>query len=150
MKSIVTLAVLAGLSVTPVCLEHKLQKELPDGLCRQMVAHVPDADVAYQPGVDVHGKPVVGADVDPPAIEMPARIAFNISIDMAEYLGVNRPPGSEGYASLGTVVYENGVLTFNGAPLSGEAEAALREICTTPPAQKQPVQKDKEINHNKD
>ena len=150
MKSVVTLAVLAGLSVTPVCLEHKLQKELPDGLCRQLVAHVPDADVAYQPGVDVHGKPVVEADIDPPAVVMPERIAFNLTVDMAQYLGINRPPGSEGYASIGTVVYENGVLTFNGAPLSGQSETALRAICTTPPAQKDKAPKDGEIKHNKD
>lgn len=145
MKSIVMFAVLGGLAVTPVCLEHKLQKELPDGLCRQLVAHVPDADVAYQPGVDVHGKPVVGADIDPPAVEMPARIAFNLTVDMAQYLGIDRPPGTEGYASLGTVVFENGVLTFNGKPLSGQSETALRAICTTPVPQK-----DKEIKHNKD
>ncbi|MBI5165781.1 MAG: hypothetical protein HY985_17995 [Magnetospirillum sp.] len=31
--------------------------------CQRIVRHVPGADVAYQPGVDVHGRKVVGADL---------------------------------------------------------------------------------------
>lgn len=34
-----------------------------DADCRWLVRHVPDADVAYEPGVDVHGNPVVPADL---------------------------------------------------------------------------------------
>ena len=31
--------------------------------CQRLVAHVPAADVAYKPGVDVHGKAVASADL---------------------------------------------------------------------------------------
>ncbi len=53
--------------------------------CQRLVHHVPAADVAYRPGVDVHGKPVVAADLAgsgnslgasmlPPVIEFPVTI----------------------------------------------------------------------------
>lgn len=33
--------------------------------CSRVIRHTPAPDVAYKPGVDVHGKPVVSADTDP-------------------------------------------------------------------------------------
>lgn len=42
--------------------------------CSRLIQHVPAADVAYQPGVDVRGRAVASADVDP------AREAFAKSV----------------------------------------------------------------------
>jgi hypothetical protein len=33
--------------------------------CSRLISHTPAPDVAYKPGVDVRGKPVVSADADP-------------------------------------------------------------------------------------
>lgn len=97
--------------------------------CRQLVEHKPDADVAYQPGVDVNGNPVVEADLNPSPVKVPEKVTFDITVDMAKYLGITAPAGLEGQAKMGTVAYEDGVLTFNGEPMEGPAVAALREIC---------------------
>ena len=97
--------------------------------CRQLVAHKPDADVAYQPGVDVNGNPVVEADLNASPVKVPNKVTFDVTVDMAQYLGITVPVGLEGQVTMGTVAYEDGVLTFNGEPMEGPAVAALREIC---------------------
>lgn len=97
--------------------------------CRQLVAHKPDADVAYQPGVDVHGNPVVEADLTPSPVQAPDKVSFDVTVDMAQYMGIAVPAGLEGQARMGTIAYEDGVLTFNGEPMDGPAVTALREIC---------------------
>ncbi|MES2729657.1 MAG: hypothetical protein V4621_06120 [Pseudomonadota bacterium] len=60
-------------------------------LCRDMVSHVPGNDVAYRPGVDVKGKPVIAADVQ-------TSQDFNflktiqeipLSVDLARRLNIN-------------------------------------------------------------
>lgn len=42
--------------------------------CSRVIQHTPAADVAYKPGVDVHGKPVVPADADPKQAEFAKKI----------------------------------------------------------------------------
>jgi predicted nucleic acid-binding Zn-ribbon protein len=42
--------------------------------CSRLVRYVPSADVAYKPGVDVHGRPVVSADADPKQAEFAKKI----------------------------------------------------------------------------
>ncbi|WP_096704403.1 hypothetical protein [Magnetospirillum sp. 15-1] len=42
--------------------------------CSRVIQHTPAADVAYKPGVDVHGKPVVSADADPKQAEFAKKI----------------------------------------------------------------------------
>ncbi len=58
MKSLIILAGLASI-FTPVCMEHKLRSTLDDGFCRRAVEYKQPPGVAYEPGVDVTGKPVV-------------------------------------------------------------------------------------------
>lgn len=115
--------------------------------CRQLVAHKPDADVAYQPGVDVHGNPVVEADLNPSPVKVPDKVSFDVTVDMAQYMGITAPAGLEGQAKIGTVAYEDGVLTFNGEPMEGPAVAALREICDGKKPEK-PEDKPEADKHN--
>ncbi len=146
LKTVILLAGIAGLSLTPVCMEHKLQAQINPQLCKQIVDHKPAPDVEYKGGVDVHGKPVVEADLNPSPVKIPEKISFDVTVDMAKYLGLSTAAGVEQVASIGTIAYEKGVLTFNGEPMEGPAAASLRELCATPDAPK----KTKEIKHNKD
>lgn len=98
--------------------------------CAQMVAYQEPAGVEYQPGVDVHGKPVAPADINPPSIAPDVKsFSFPLNIDLAEYLGIAQPAGIEGKMNLGTIGYENGHVTFNGTPVGGKAEAAMEDLC---------------------
>ena len=42
--------------------------------CSRLIQHIPAPDVAYKPGVDVHGRPVVSADADPAQAEFARKI----------------------------------------------------------------------------
>lgn len=98
--------------------------------CRNLVRHVPSADVEYQPGVDVHGKPVKPADLEPSRIKLPDEITIDITVEVFEFLERDPPRGlGESAAKIGTVVLKNGVVTFNGEALTTEEEAAVVAVC---------------------
>ena len=101
--------------------------------CRRLFTeHRPSADVAYKPGVDVNGKPVAGADLNPaPQIKVPDTIAFDIAVDLTKY-GV--PAGSQLFqpnVKLGEVRMDlaSGKVLYNGEPLGNPEIEALREAC---------------------
>lgn len=106
--------------------------------CQRLVQHRPAADVAYKPGVDVHGRSVASADLPGQArITGPNEIAINLTVDVLQQYGV--PADSllspSGEASVGTVKYDiaAGRLTYNGQPLSDPEQDALAAACATSP-----------------
>jgi hypothetical protein len=61
--------------------------------CARLVEHVPASDVAYQPGVDVHGREVVPADLNGGIrIELPETILIPIEVDLLERFGIPANP----------------------------------------------------------
>ncbi|MBI3505696.1 MAG: hypothetical protein HY059_12710 [Proteobacteria bacterium] len=101
--------------------------------CRRLFTeHRAAPDVAYKPGVDVNGKPVVGADLNPaPQIKVPETIAFDIAVDLTKY-GV--PATSQLFqpnVKLGEVRMDlaSGKVLYNGEPLGNPEIEALREAC---------------------
>lgn len=100
--------------------------------CRALAAYVPDAknSAEYKPGVDAQGRPVVEADITPNVITLPDTITFDLTVDTAKYMGLAVPRGLEGQMKVGTITIEKGQTYFNGKPLGGEAEAALKKLCT--------------------
>ncbi|MDP2205504.1 MAG: hypothetical protein Q8K65_04290 [Alphaproteobacteria bacterium] len=111
---------------------------LDDAACRAIMRHVPDEDVAYKPGVDVKGKPVVEADLNASPLKVPETISFDITVDALKHAGISAPAGTEAVAGIGRVeVKPDGSMLFNGAPMEGEAEAALRALCKEKTALKQ-------------
>lgn len=94
--------------------------------CARLVPHEPSADVAYQPGVDVHGKSVAPADL-PGSVQMdlPETFVFDLTI---------RPLDGEEFEetglNLGRVrVSPDGSASFNGKPLQSESQAELSRRC---------------------
>lgn len=80
----------------------------------------------YTPGIDVHGNAVVPADVQPFGnADLPQAIEIPMTINMAEYLGVVLPTGSEMPASFGSfAVFTDGRVTYQGRDLTHNATAA--------------------------
>jgi hypothetical protein len=99
--------------------------------CARLVAHVPDPDVAYRPGVDVYGREVAPADLGgAPRIELPETILIDIEIDLLQRFGIPASPALyDADAELGEVVYKDGRFTFNGQPLQDQAQAELAARC---------------------
>lgn len=112
---------------------------LPLSLCQTLTKHVPDASVAYQAGVDVHGKSVPPADLagdDAPVL--PAKIKIPITINLAKILNLNAANvpfsqlGQGTEASLGALTVEGGKVLFNGEPLSSAQQDNLSVLCMKP------------------
>ena len=94
--------------------------------CARLVPHEPAADVAYQPGVDVHGKAVAPADLPGSVeIDLPKTYVFDLTI---------RPLDDEEFEEtdlvLGRIeVAEDGRASFNGKPLQSDSQAELSRRC---------------------
>ena len=59
--------------------------------CAALVRHVAEPGVAYEPGIDVNGRPVVAADLgDTPEIKLPEEIAIAITVDIDKRFNI--PP----------------------------------------------------------
>lgn len=95
--------------------------------CRRILKHVPSADVAYKPGVDVRGRKVKGADLGGASpIKVPDEITFNVGSDMAKkHLGGDYT----GDAVFGKVTVKKGRVYWNGKPLDNSNQQAIAEAC---------------------
>jgi len=104
--------------------------------CRWLVRHQPAADVAYKPGVSVHGRPVKPADLaSNRRIKLPEIIAVPLHVPVGSLLkeGFTSPVGnSEVDVGLVTVDRTSGEVLYEGETLvPAEAErmiAACREL----------------------
>ena len=100
--------------------------------CAALVAHWPAPGVAYRPGVDVRGRPVMPADLEPHRLALPEIITIDITVELFERLGI--PPQGEanygGEVRVGVVELDaGGRLTLNGEPITSEAHRQLSEQC---------------------
>lgn len=114
---------------------------ISDEACRNMAVYQPgaDGDANYKPGVDVTGKPVVEADIASGGISAPATVEFDLTVDMAQYLGYAVSPTPEGQIHIAKItVLPDGRVLRDGEPLEGHAQAALRALCLQKKTEKQP------------
>jgi hypothetical protein len=82
---------------------------------------------AYQPGVDVHGRPVVPADVNAGIGSDTDTVKIPLSIDLAKRLHV--PRGTEMETPAGTIeIHKDGTVTSGGMDLTARSHA----ICGMP------------------
>ena len=100
--------------------------------CAALVRHVAEPGVAYEPGIDVNGRPVVPADLgDTPEIKLPEEIAIAITVDIDKRFNI--PPTPDLFRSeaiIGTVIVKrDGRAYFNGQPLTSEESHALAAAC---------------------
>jgi len=99
--------------------------------CQALVRYVPDPGVAYQPGVDVRGRPVAPADLPGSTIQgvLPRTVEFDVSF----YPMAGRWPGRFDQSELyvGTVRYDlgTGEVLFNGVPLTNPEKDELAQHC---------------------
>ncbi len=96
--------------------------------CRRLVQHTPAPDVAFRPGEDVYGRPVAPADLDASPLSVPDLYTIAITKDIVvENADPARPFRARVY--VGRVRWEDGRVTFNGQPVTSEAQAELAARC---------------------
>ena len=99
--------------------------------CKNVVRHLPSADVQYKPGVDVYGRKVASADLNGPSqIKIPDEITIAFGVDLAEKFGL----GASGKymsesAPIGKVTVRGGQVYWNGQRLGGGEQHAIAEAC---------------------
>ena len=93
-------------------------------LCQTLATHKADADVAHRPGAEN----VVPADLNPPLAAVPEVIRVPITIDLAQQLTQNLPPGAALEAQAGMVeIHADGRVFYNGQDLTARAQTLCRE-----------------------
>lgn len=99
--------------------------------CRNIVAHTPDASVAYTPGVTADGRRVAPADLaGGSTIKPPDSFSMQINIDLQERFGLPANKGQYmGELNAGKVEYKDGKLTYNGQELATGSQNAIAEAC---------------------
>lgn len=95
--------------------------------CRRLERHVPAPDVAYRPGVDVRGRTVAPADLNPSVPIVPERLALSLGVDLRERLGL--PPDIIADLPLGVIEIDRGTVLFNGRPIAPDVAAGLAAAC---------------------
>lgn len=106
-------------------------------LCQSLARHVPAADVAYKPGVDVRGKAVVPADLNAPMVQAPGKIYIPVEIDLIEKFGLTVDPALKLDTEVALVgVAPDGTVDYNGQDItSGAASACGLVVDTTTPVE---------------
>jgi len=122
---------LSGMAASPVAAHDNPVVTISRADCDRLVAHQPAPDVAYQPGVDVNGRPVAPADLDGGIqIAVPETIRIPVEVDLFDRFGIPvNPDLFAADAQVGEVTYQDGRAYFNGQPLQDEAAAELSARC---------------------
>lgn len=119
--------------------------QVEKSVCRQIAAYQPEARVAYQPGVDVRGRPVVPADVNAvPLGDFENQIRIKLTNDTAKLFGLNLPnvavnkvpigqeqvPLVNPEMEVGFITFQDGHPFLNGKALESDAATKLRTLCS--------------------
>jgi len=111
--------------------EHTIKIARSD--CDLLVDYVQGPDVAYQPGVDVDGRPVAPADLPGGwQVRLPEVISIDITRERLERFGLSRQSRlfeAEAFIGVVDIDLANGHVRFNGADLSDPETRALAALC---------------------
>lgn len=127
MRALIVISLFAALSL-PV---HAATVTVSKNDCRHIVAHTPDASVAYTPGVTADGRSVAPADLNGGfRVKPPESFTMNINIDLQERFGLPANKGQYmGEIRAGKVEIKNGKAFYNGQELATGAQNAVAEAC---------------------
>ncbi len=99
--------------------------------CAEVVAHVPDAGVAYTPGVDVNGNAVAPADVPDSASPITAdNFPIFLTLDLKKKFHV--PDSAKLFkleAVVGLITIQGNQVFFNGQPIAPGEASLLAAAC---------------------
>jgi hypothetical protein len=108
-----------------------IKLEVSKANCARITKYVAEQDITYKPGVDVHGKPVVSADLTNQNIELPDTIYINLSLPFKDLLNNYNPKLKNADVYVGVIEYNisSGKMLYNGQELSDPALNAIAQEC---------------------
>jgi hypothetical protein len=99
--------------------------------CAEVVAHVPDAGVAYRPGVDINGNPVAPADLADSASPIAAdNFPIFLTLDLKKKFRV--PDAAKLFKLqevVGLIAVQGDTVFFNGQPIAPGEASLLAAAC---------------------
>ena len=129
----------AAPATTEAASTHAGATTVDPGLCRALVNHTPNADVAYQSGVGAQGKAVAPADLPGATqIQMPQKLTIPLTLGLAQSLHMDPTSypsnqfGAGTEALIGNLTVEGNKVSFNGQPLSDTQQQNLAVLCMKP------------------
>ena len=97
--------------------------------CKKILAKSKKMKVDYVNGIDVRGKPVVGADLSTSnSILDPNEVKFDLSIDLAKRYGLSNEH-LDAKASVARILFKGGNLFINGYLASSGDEDKIYQNC---------------------
>lgn len=96
-------------------------------LCRLLPAHQPvvakpTEGVEYKAGIDVHGNPVIAADLGAPLTAVAQPVVIPIEVDLAQRFNLTLPAGVELKPTVATMrIHADGRVEYNGQDVSDQA-----------------------------
>lgn len=91
-------------------------------VCERHYIHKPDANVAYQPGVDAQGKEVVPADVAPSPVTVPDFMEVPLTVELGQAMKIDLPEGFETKSTIGNLkLFRDGRVEYNGQDITAKA-----------------------------
>ena len=98
--------------------------------CAEVVAHVPDAGVAYTPGVDVNGNAVAPADLPDSAAPVAENFPIFLTLDLKRKFRI--PDSAKLFkpeAVVGLIAIQGNQVWFNGQPIAPAEASLLAAAC---------------------
>lgn len=133
MKSLFLLLMLSVVPI-PVFAQTVVEPVAPE--CRVLPEHKAQTDVAYKAGEDVRGKPVVPADLNASAMDVPETIVIPLSIDFAQRLQGMNIPGLNMDSTVGFLeVRSDGRVTYDGRDLTSQVYMLCGQDAAKNPAE---------------
>jgi hypothetical protein len=98
-------------------------QDTTSALCKILSNHTSAKGVAYESGVDVHGKPVVPADYNNGGPSMvPDVVKIPLTVDLARRLNGPLPAGTQLETVMGNLeIRKDGTVTYNGKDMTPQA-----------------------------
>ena len=102
--------------------------------CAALIAHRPDADVAYEPGVDARGRPVAPADLPghEPLDISADQVSIDLRIPLSEFFDIPaslQPLIGNAEIDPGRVTVRDGVAYLGAHRLADQEQNALARAC---------------------
>ena len=104
--------------------------------CQALTAHTPSSDVAYTPGIDVHGNDVAPADLNASGqlyFDADHEFWLPIEVPLEDVLGIATTDTLDAVRKsnigVGAVTVKNGQAFFNGEPLGDAKSHAIAAEC---------------------
>jgi hypothetical protein len=109
-------------------------QEIDRRACQQLVRHTPNADVTYQPGIDVHGRPVAPADLSGTnVLQLQDSFEIPLTVNLANRLRLQHNKlGENSDIQIGTLTVKGQQIFYNGQPLNDEQQDSLAVLCLKP------------------